>query len=114
MADILEMRGEGLDTTYYLEGMPIREGQPLQLQLYVGQWIAGAFEWDGRPHNRPRLRVRSPLPLSAALSTFHIGAHSLVRWPLGEAIHETEKEAAVDNRRFSGAADAAPPASAEG
>jgi len=106
------MRGEGLDTRYYLEGFPIREGQSLHLQLYVGQWIAGAFEWDGFPHSRPRLRVRSPLPLSARLSTFLIGPHSLVRWPLGESIPERQKEAAVHDRRSEDAAASA--VSAEG
>ena len=98
MADILELRGKGLDARYYLEGMPVLVGQRLQLQLWVGQWIAGEFEWDGCLNSRPRLRVRSSLRLSAALSTFFIGPHSLVRWPLGAVGPERRREAAVQDR----------------
>lgn len=96
MADILEMRREGSDSGYYLEGAPVRDGERLQMQLYVGQWIAGTFEWDRRFHGRPRLRVSSAVRVSHELSTFTIGAHSLVRWPLGSPLPGKKKMAAPD------------------
>jgi hypothetical protein len=96
VADILEMRSEGSSSRYYLEGVPVRDGEHLQMQLYVGQWIAGTFEWDGRMHGRPRLRVSRALRVSHQLSTFTIGAHSLVRWPLSGPLPGKKKMATPD------------------
>ncbi len=82
MANILELKGDGAEQRYYLDGRPLETGSPIELQVHSGRWVSGRFEWGGRPEVRPRLRAGAGVNLPAQQITFVIHPHRLVRWPL--------------------------------
>ena len=81
MANILELKGDGAQQRYYLDGRPLETGNPIELQVHSGRWVSGRFEWGGRPEVRPRLRAQAGVDLPAQQITFVIHPHLLVRWP---------------------------------
>lgn len=105
MANILEVKGRDSSARCYLDGAPVRAGEPLQLQIYGGHWIAGVFEWDAEAGGRPRLRIRSPVNIPLDLSTFVIKEHALVRRPSGASHRERIPRLALtpSGERFPGA-----------
>jgi len=82
LANILELKGEGAQQRYYLDGRPLETGSPIELRVHSGRWVSGRFEWGGRPEVRPRLRARAEVNLPAQQITFVIHPHLLVRWSL--------------------------------
>ena len=42
---------------HYLDGQPLRDGDPVCLQLADGSWISGVYQWSGEPASWPVLRV---------------------------------------------------------
>ncbi len=94
MANILELKGEGAQQRYCLDGHPLETGSPIELQVHSGRWVSGRFEWGGRPEVRPRLRATAGVNLPAQQITFVIHPHLLVRWPL--AASPTQQPGEVD------------------
>ncbi len=82
LGNILELKGDGAQRRYYLDGRPLETGSTIELQVHSGRWVSGRFEWGGRPEVRPRLRARAGVNLPAQQITFVIHPHLLVRWPL--------------------------------
>ena len=93
MANILELKGEVAQRLYYLDGRALEPGSAIELQVHSGRWVAGRFEWGGRPEVRPRLRATAGVNLPAQQITFVIHPHLLVRWPLAAPLPEQEKSA---------------------
>lgn len=93
LANILELKGHGAHQRYYLDGLPLQTGTPIELQVHSGRWVSGRFEWGGRPGVRPRLRASAGVNLPAQQITFVIHPHVLVRWPLGSPTPQIEQRA---------------------
>ena len=53
----LELREEHDGASYYLDGRPIENGEPLELLLADGTWLRGTYEWRGIPVVWPALRL---------------------------------------------------------
>jgi hypothetical protein len=93
LANILELKGDGAQQRYYLDGRPLEAGSSIELQVHSGRWVSGRFEWGGRPEVRPRLRAKAEVNLPAQQITFVIHPHLLVRWPLpASATPQREEE----------------------
>lgn len=56
MTGVLEVRSEEGQPCFYLEGRPLSEGAPLELQLPTGDWLSGEVHLIHGPQPRPGFR----------------------------------------------------------
>lgn len=54
----LELQTTDGREAYVLDGEALRVGEPVELQLEGGVWLAGIFEWSGDTLRWPGLRFR--------------------------------------------------------
>jgi hypothetical protein len=53
----LELRGPEGNLHYFLDGLPLNNGEELELLLADGTWLRGHYQWSGNPARWPGLRV---------------------------------------------------------
>jgi hypothetical protein len=56
MPSPLQLRTRNGRTAYFLDGEPLSFGEPIELLLRNGQWLAGLYEWSGQEIRWPGLR----------------------------------------------------------
>lgn len=54
----LQLRTFDGRSAYFLDGEPLRPGEPVELLLDDGRWLAGVYEWSGQAIRWPGLRFR--------------------------------------------------------
>ena len=58
MPEPLQLKNINGQVFYFLEGEPLRSGEPVELLLHDGQWLAGSYEWSGQEIRWPGLRFQ--------------------------------------------------------
>jgi hypothetical protein len=58
MPEPLQLKSVDGQLCYVLESEPMRSGEPVELLLEDGQWLAGIYEWSGQEIRWPGLRFR--------------------------------------------------------
>jgi hypothetical protein len=54
----IELQESNGGAAYYLDGVALRVGEPIELMLDDGQWLSGIFEWSGHAIRWPGLRFK--------------------------------------------------------
>lgn len=44
-------------TTHHLDGLPLRDGDAIDIQLGDGSWLSGSYTWSGHRARWPVLRL---------------------------------------------------------